>query len=84
MRKLTPKLSDEEKERLFESAINRFRYRKSGLIYNGGEVRSIAFRIGENPETVRARLRKAGYELTRSRSGSREVWKKQTSQSPHI
>ena len=83
MARVGPNFSDEEKEQIFKSAIGAFRYRRSG-IFDGREVRRIAFRLGENPETVRARLQKAGYELIRSRSGSRGVWKKQESQSPHI
>lgn len=84
MGRIVRNLSEEEKEQIFESAIKSFRYRRSGSIYNGREVRSIASRLHENPESVRARLRKAGYELISSRSGSRGVWKRQVSRSPYI
>ena len=83
MANLGPKLSDEDKEKLFLQSIKVHRFNKSHSIYDGAEVRRLAARLSENPENVRSRLRKAGYELTSSQSGSRAVWKKQ-SQSPHI
>ena len=78
-----PKLSEEEREELFNQAIGVYRYQKRKSVYDGSEVRKIAIRLDESPERTRARLRKAGYQLTSSQSGSRAVWKKQ-SQSPHI
>ena len=78
-----PELSEEEREKLFLQAIKAHRFNKSHSIYDGNEVRRLAARLYENPERVRNRLRKAGYQLTQSRSGCRAVWKKQ-SQSPNI
>ena len=78
-----PKLSEEDKEKLFLQAIGVYRYKKRMTVYDGSEVRKIAILLDESPERTRARLRKSGYELTQSASGSRKVWKK-VSQSPHI
>lgn len=83
MANLGPKLSEEEKEKLFNQAIGVYRYKKRMTVYDGSELRKIAIMLGENPEKTRARFRKAGYQLTSSQSGCRAVWKKQ-SQSPHI
>ena len=83
MANLGPKLSEEEREELFNQAIGVYRYQKRKSVYDGSEVRKIAIRLNENPEKTRARLRRAGYELTTSQSGTRRVWKK-ISQSPHI
>ena len=83
MANLGPKLSEEDKEKLFMQSIKAHRFNKSHSIYDGAEVRRLAARLSENPEKVRSRLRKAGYQLTQSASGSRRVWKK-VSQSPNI
>ncbi len=83
MGRMLPKLSEEEREELFNQAIGVYRYQKRKSVYDGNEVRRIAIKLGENTEKTRARLRKSGYELTQSASGSRKVWKK-VSQSPHI
>ena len=83
MANLGPKLSEKDKEKLFLQSIKAHRFNKSHSIYDGAEVRRLAARLSENPEKVRFRLRKAGYQLTTSSSGTRQVWKKQT-QSPHI
>jgi len=72
-----PELSEEDKEKLFLQSIKAHRFNKSHSIYDGNEVRKLAARLNENPERVRSRLRKAGYQLTQSRSGSRAVWKRE-------
>ena len=82
MSKLSPKLSEEEKQRRFAAALRRHKTHLQASIYDGSEVRRIAARLFENPESVRARLREAGFELTRSSSGCRGVWKPK-SQSSH-
>ena len=82
MSKLTPKLPEEVKQRLFAAALRRHKRDQLNSIYDGSEVRRIAARLFENPESVRARLRQAGFELTRSSSGSRGVWRPK-SQSSH-
>ena len=82
MGKIGPKLSEEEKEQIFQIAIKRYRVKHYGLYHR--EVRRIANRLCETPENVRARLRKAGFVLTKSRSGCCDVWKASKLQSPHI
>jgi len=82
MTKLSPKLPEEEKEKRFQEALLRHKKHLQSAIYDGHEVARIAAKLTENPENIRARLRKAGFELTKSSSGSRQVWK-QKSQSPH-
>lgn len=83
MSKLTPKLPEYVKQQIFASALRRHKNHLQASIYDGTEVRRIAARLFENPESVRARLRQAGFELTRSGSGSRGVWRPK-SRSPHI
>ena len=82
MGKIGPKLSEEEKEQIFQTAIKRHRVRHCGLY--PAEVRRIANRLYENPEDVRARLRNAGFVLGKSRNGCCDVWKAPKLQSPHI
>jgi len=75
-----PMLSESEREKIFDARI-RSSWRRRG-IYDGRELAALAARMGENPESVRARLKKAGFILGKSRSGTRDVWI--PSQSPQI
>jgi hypothetical protein len=72
-------LSSEELENRFRRLLNRHHFK----VYNGRELNSMAETLHLPADEVRAKLRSAGFSLVPSGSGSRRVWKKSPSQSPH-